>query len=666
MRFALMISPISPNTPSFLRKLLASALATAVVISPLTAQQAAPAAPTQPITTITDDYGKSPKHFPNPIAPYLGRTAPEINLSNGSRTAQLMRDGKLYLSLNDAVALALENNLDIAIARYNIDIAKTDVLRSEAGSLLRGVNTGVVQNTPGGSSTTGTGTTSTGSGSGGTTGGTGGAATGAAGIVTSTSGVGAAIDNFDPFVSTGFEYEKAVFPLTNKITTGTFLFDQNTGSENFSYSQGFHGGELLSITFNNSRQVTNSLFTSLNPTLNSSFRATVRQHLMQGFGRNLNTRFIITAKNNQKITDASFKQQVISSISQIENIYWDLVSAYEDVLVKQRAIALAEKTLSDNKKQVEIGTLAPIEIVRAESDQSTRNQDLIISQTTLQLEQLLMKNAITRNEDDPILAAAEVVPTDTVKLPESEPNTPITELIAQALAERPDLYESQIDLVNRDITKKAARNALLPTLDVYGFYGASALAGNVTQIGLNNGISNSGYGDVLSNLGNSSGPDKGVGFNLSFAIRNRSAQADQSRAELEYRQAELRLQQLRNQIGISVRNAQFTLQQNRARVEAAIKGRELGLQSLNAEQKKYALGASTTTLVLGTQRDLTQAEGNLVAAKTAYEKARIDLDNQMGLTLKNLGIEIGDAVSGNVSKLPMSPYVTPRAEVLNK
>jgi outer membrane protein TolC len=657
------------------RKLLASALAAAVVISPLSAQQAAqPPAASAPVSQSTD-YGKSPSHFPNPVAPFSGRTAAAANVTNASRITTLLRDGKLYLSLNDAVALALENNLDIAIARYNIDIAKTDVLRSLAGSALRGVNTGVVQNTPGGSSSSGT-SSSSGSGTGGTSSGTGGAASGTAGIVTSTSGVGSAVDNFDPFVTGTLQYEKTTTPLSNTVFTGVKSLVQDTRTANFNYSQGFHTGTLLTVAFDNTRQTTNSTFTSLSPALNASFRATVRQHLLQGFGLANNTRFIVTAKNNQKITDASFKQQVISSVSQIENIYWDLVSAYEDVKVKERAIALAEKTLGDNKKQVEIGTLAPIEIVRAESDLAARRQDLIVSQTSLQLQQLLMKNAITRNENDADLAAAEVVPTDTVKLPESEPATPVTELIAQAIAERPDLYESQVDLVNRGITKKAARNALLPTVDVYGFYGASALGGDKNPANNNvilctpsvttNCLSPTGYPTVFGNLFDNSAPDKGVGVSITIPIRNRSAQADQSRAELEYRQAELRLQQLKNQISISVRNAQFAVQQNRARVEAAVKGLELAKQSLDAEQKKYALGASTTTLVLQAQRDLTQADGNLVAAKTAYEKARIDLDSQMGLTLKNLGIDIGEAVSGNVEKLPMSPYVTPRAEVMNK
>ncbi len=647
------------------RQLLATALAAVVVISPLSAQQTTATPTSLPAISVAEDYSKSPKHFPNPVSPYLGRTATVANVNNSSRAAQLLKDGKIMLSLNDAIALALENNLDIAIARYNLDIAKTDTLRAESGGSLRGVNTGVVQNTPGGSSS-GVGSTSSGSGSGGTSSGSGGAATGSAGVVTSTSGVGSAIDNFDPVLTSTWEWEKAIFPLTNKITTGTFLFAQNTGTVNFNYSQGFHTGSLLNLTFDNSRQTNNSLFTSLNPTLNSSFRATVRQHLMQGWGLETNTRFIRIAKNNQRITDSSFRQQVMSTISQIQNIYWDLVSAYEDVNVKERAVALAQKTLGDNKKQVDIGTLAPIEIVRAESELSTRNQDLIISQTNLELQQLLMKNAITRNESDALLASAEVIPTDTVKLPEKETTTPVADLIGQAMAERPDLQQSQIDLESRSISKRAARNALLPTLDVFAFYGASAIGGDATNIGLGSGASSSGYGGVLGRLGDSSAPDKGVGFNLIIPIRNRGAQADQARSELEYRQAELRLQQLRNQVNIEVRNALFTVQQNRARVEAAVKGRELAERSLDAEQKKYSLGASTNTLVLQTQRDLTQGEGNLVAAKTAYEKSVIELDRVMGQTLKTLGIEIGEAVTGTVDKLPMSPYVAPRAEVMNK
>lgn len=606
------------------------------------------------------DYSKPQAHFPNPFAPYMQRTVAEPNLTNTSRIDQLMKDGKLMLSMNDAIALALENNLDIAISRYNLNIADTDLLRAKSGGSTRGVNTGVVQNTPGGGVGS-IGSSSSGSGAGGTSTGTGGAGSGTAGIVTSTSGVGSFVSSFDPILTGTLQLEHSkslnIFPLFDGPTTG-----RNTSIGNFGYQQGFQTGTNLSLSFDNSRTTTTSKSSNRSPALNSSFRFTLSQHLLQGFGFLPNRRFIITAKNNRQISDIAFRLQIITTVNQIENIYWDLVNAYEDVKVKERSIALADKTLSDNKKQVEIGTLAPIEIVRAQSDSSTRRQDLIVSQTNLELQQLLMKNAISRSLTDPHLADAEVIPTDTMEIPEKESLAPTEDLVTAALKDREDLNESRIDLINRGITNKAAKNALLPSLDLFAFYGGSALGGKQNPLckSVVGGICEfpvvpASYGHTLGELFDSTAPDKGAGFQLTIPLRNRAAQADQIRSQLEYRQAEMRLKQLENQVRIEVRNAQFSVQQNRARVDAAKAGVELAKQSLDAEQKKYALGASTNTLVLGTQRDLTQSASSLVSAMAAYEKARVELDRVTGQTLLHNGIDMGDAERGQVTKMPSVP-----------
>jgi outer membrane protein TolC len=362
--------------------------------------------------------------------------------------------------------------------------------------------------------------------------------------------------------------------------------------------------------------------------------------------------------------------QVITTVNQIQNIYWDLVNAYEDVKVKERSLALADKTLSDNKKQVEIGTLAPIEIVRAQSEESTRQQDLITSRTNLELQQLLMKNALSRTLVDPMLADAEVIPTDTMAVPDKEPVIPTQDLVNQALAHRAELAESRIDLTNREINNKSAKNALLPSLNLFAYYQGNGLGGSINPdyiclqpgntICTNNSLPADSYGGALNQLVDSTAPNKGVGLQLNIPLRNRSAQADQIRALLEYRQAEMRLQQQENQIRIEVRNAQFALQQNRARVEAARAGVELGRQSLDAESKKYSLGASTNTLVLQSQRDLAQAESTLVTALGSYEKSRVELDRATGATLDRSGIDVADATLGTVRRMPNVPYVTPR------
>ncbi len=604
-----------------------------------------------------DNYSKG-REFPSIYGAYAPRPIPEAVFGNTPRLGDMVKNGVLYLSLNDAISLALENNLDLAIARYNLQIADTDILRAKAGSSIRGVNTGLVQGTQGGSAATGTG--ASGGGAGGTQTGSGGAGTGSSGIVSSTLGsAGGPIPQFDPSLTGTLSIEHSKTPLSNTVTTGVPFLQQNQGVANFSYNQGFATGTSLSVGFNNNRATNNAKFSGFNPTLNSSFRATISQHLLNGFGWGNNTRLIRIAKNNKQISDISFRNQVISTVSQIQNIYWDLVSAYEDVKVREDSLALANRTLSDNRKQVEIGTLAPIEIVRAESEASTRNQELIVSQTNLQLQQTFMKNAISRSLASSVLAGVPVVPTDRMVVT-NETVPPVDELVQTALKNSPDYASSLIDLTNREINKSAAKNALLPSVDLFGFYGASAVGGvpNPAVCGGTCPPTN-GYGSTFGSLFDSSGPDKGVGISLNIPIRNRAAQADQVRSELEYRQAELRLQQQQNTININVRNAQFAVQQNKARVEAAIAGRELAQQSLDAEQKRYQLGASTSFNVLQAQRDLVQSESNYVAAVSAYEKSRVALDQVTGLTLQRNNISLDDAAAGTARMAPNVPGVQP-------
>jgi len=631
-----------------------------------------PLVPTAAAQYTGDQYSKPKSAFPNFVNQYSGRDVPQGNFANSTRVDQLIREGKMYLSLNDAITLALENNLDLFIARYNLSIADTDILRAKAGGSPQGVNTGVVSGTPGGSGVS-LSTGASGGGAGGTSTGSGGAGTGAGGIVTSTSGAGPQPDSFDPTLSGSLGIEHATAPLSNAITSGLFTSQQNTGTGNFGFSQGFATGALVQVGFNNSRITTNSIRNVFVPQLSSSLRASFRQHLLQGFGYNLNTRLIRIAKNNREISDVAFRQQVISTVGQIENLYWDLVTAYENVRVQERAMALAQKTEQDNRKQVEIGTLAPIEIVRAQATVAADQQNLIIAQTALQYQQLLMKNAITRNGNDPLLGTAEVVPTDTMTLPGGEAIQPVQDLINTALQHRPELVQGRIDLANRDINKKGARNALLPALDLVGFYGTSSLAGQLNPAlqnfaGVTTSLPpniNTGYGTAIGDLFGGNYPDYQIGFNLTIPLRNRQAQATQVRAELEYRQAQARLQQLQNSIGLDVRNSLYTLQQSRARVAAAQQQRELATQSLDAENKKYALGASTNTLVLQAQSELATAEGNVVQALSAYEKSRVALDISTSTLLEKIGINIADAETGNVTHMPLVPGVMPRSDVNN-
>ena len=585
----------------------------------------------------------------------------------------VIRDGKVYLTLNDAIALALENNLDLAIQRYNLDTADTDILRTSSGAAALGVNAGIVQGTPGGAGGStaagGTGTSTTGATGGGAGGGAvavGGAGAGAAGIVSSTTGEGPPIDSFDPIVTGGSILgERATTPQSNVIFTGTETLIQNTTNANFVYTQGFATGTLATLSFNNSRNTSNAILNTLSPALQSSFRFTLRQHLWQGFGLNPNMRWIRIARNNRAIMDAAFQLQVMTTVSQIENIYWDLVNAYENVQVQQRALDLAQKTLSDTQKQVDIGTLAPITVVQSKSSVATAQQNLIVSQTNLQLQQLLMKNAITRNMADPILAVAPVIPTDTLQISEPFEVRPVEALIDQALKNRPEIIQSRLNLTNKKVGVQAIKSLLRPTVDLYAFYGAAGLSGQqnplcpIGVVDCTSTIPPGGWGSAFQNLFNSSGPDKGVGVNINVTIRNRQVQADQVRSELEYRQSEVATQQQENTITLQVRQAQFALQQNYAALQAAVAARDYASQNLDAEQKKYSLGASTSTLVLQASSALTQAESNVLAAATNYEKSMVQLDLSTADTLSRLGVNIADAESGKVKAMPKVPGIVP-------
>jgi outer membrane protein len=622
------------------------------------------------------EYANGRSHFPNPIAPYGERKVPLPTLTNTPRLEQLMQNGKLMLSMNDAITLALENNLDIAISRYNLNIADTDVLRTKAGANVLGVNTGVVQGTPGGGVGGFGGATTASGGAGGTTLGSGGAGSGTLGIVSSTLGIGSPITSYDPILTSTLQIDKFSQEPTNPFSGNVPVLFQNTSTANFLYNQGFQTGTSLSVGFNNTRQTSNSQFSTFSPALQPSFNARLTQHLLQGFGFLPNRRFIIIAKNNRKLSDVAFRLQIITTVDQIQNMYWDLVNAYENVTVQQDALAVANKTLSDNKKQVEIGTLAPIEIVRAQSQVATNQQSLIVAQTNLELQQLLMKNALSRALVDQRLIDAEVIPTDTMRIVAEEPATSGQDLMNDALGHRPELLESRIDLSSREVSLKAVKNTLLPTIDLFAYYGGSGLGGvaNPASICGNPGSNPifctppadvqppTSYGHAFNELFNSTAPDKGIGLSVNIPIRNRTAQANQIRSQLEYRQAQMRLQQVENEIRIEVRNAQFALQQNRANVAAAQAAVDLAQQSLDAEQKKFALGASTTTLVLQQSSSLTQAKSNLVAARAAYEKSRVELDRATGLLLEHNGIDLADAETGVVTKMPAVPYVTPRTE----
>ncbi len=675
------------NTGRQLRAIAAAMLTLAAGVPSGFAQQTAPPAtdkarsdlPAAPAPVLTQpmnlrqaqrDFSlPSGRAWGNPISWYTATNIEKASFVNSVRLGDLLKDGKIYLSLSDAIALALENNYDIAIARYNLDIADTDILRTRAGSALLGVPTGVVAGTLGGT----TSTLATGGGPGGTTGGSGGAASGTSGLSLSTNGAGPLPAVLDPSVTGTVQFERSRVPQANTFFSGgKTSLTTNTNQYNFTYNQGFVTGSQLTASIVNSRITTDNPFQNYSPLLNSSFKATVTQHLLQGAGIWVNKRFMYQAINDRRITDSSFRQQILYTVNQVENIYWGLVSAYEDVQAKERALQQSTKLDDDTRKQLQIGTMAPLDVVNADSTVATDRQALINSQSNLNYQQQIIKQAIARNLNDPTLEAAAVIPTDRVSLEElPEEKQPVDELVRTAFKQRPELEMAMLTLKNDEITLRGARNGLLPSLDVYGFYGSSALGGSQSPNALNFSTQKTypprtfptvGYGTVLQNLFNSTAPDKGVGFSLNIPLRNRTAQAEQARSLIEYRQAELRLEQLYTQIRMQVVNAQFALANDRAQVKAAVAARDFAQQSLDAEAKKLHLGASTTANVLLQERNLATADNNLIAANAAYARDRAGLYQTLATTLQHYGINLQDAATGNVTTAPVVPGLQPAAK----
>jgi outer membrane protein TolC len=471
----------------------------------------------------------------------------------------------------------------------------------------------------------------------------------------------------DPVLTGTLQLERTTTPEPTPFASGSSTLNQNTNTYNFSFNQGFITGTQLQVVFDNSRLTSNSIFNAYSPELQSNFKATVTQHLLNGFGPGINGRFILEAKNNRRITDSAFRLQILYTINQIENIYWVLVSDYEDVQAKQRALEQSTRLASDNRKQLQIGTLAPLDVLNADNQVSTDTQALITSQTGLEYQQLIMKQAISRDLSDPALSSAPVIPTDRVSLLEMpEERTPVEDLVQKAYANRPEIEQNILALRNDEITVRATKNNLLPTVDLYGFYGAAALGGAKSPfcsteffgpVACN--VPTVGYSTVFTNLFNSSGPDKGAGINVNINLRNRTAQSLQARALLEYRQAEMRLQQLYIQVRIQVINGQYALTNDRAAVQAALAAREYNYQSYQSEVKKLRLGASTTANVLQQERNLATAENNVISTEATYAKDRASLEQLLAETLDQYGIQLSDAVKGSVAKEPVIPGLEP-------
>jgi outer membrane protein TolC len=587
-------------------------------------------------------------HSHKPFAPYRPSDAPPLDLTNSPRLETLIRDGKLYVSLHDAIALAIENNLDLAYFRYNFPIAQTDYARTRAGGSVNGVNTGIVQSsTQGGFSGGSSSSASASSGS---------AAAGAGGLVTSTLGAGTAVSSFDPFLNFKGFVDHDVTEQGNAFQNGVLIFKQNTIEALANFSQNFPMGTGVTVNYEGQRFANNSPYEAINPTLYSNFQLILTQQLLAGFGISTNERYMHIAKKNLQITDLAFRAQVIATVTQVENIYWELVNAYQDEQVKERSLTFAQRTLQDDQKQFQLQAIPALQVSKDESDVATSEGDLTVSRATLRLNELLIKNALTKT-DDAAIDEMPVVPLDRAGPPDPNASKSIDDLIAAAEKNRPDVTQDELAMQVAEMSLKSIRSELLPSLNVYGFYAGAGLAGpqnpNCTLSAAQcTSDLPTGFGSMFQNTFNYSSPEYQFGMNLSINLRNRVAKADQFRASLEFRQRQITFEEQKKSIRFDVRNSLFALQQAQARVDAATKARDLAQHTFDVTQQEQQLGAKSSSDTLAAEHDLSIAESLLVAAQTASEKAKVDIDRATGETLQQTGVSIDDAKMGVVSHQP--------------
>lgn len=605
--------------------------------------------------------------------PYVPRTVSHTDFSNSFRWDSLIRGNNIYLSLADALALALENNLDIEWQRYSPRIAETDVLRTEGGGLTRGLNV-TIRESPNG------------------VGGPQPANPGQSAAVTSSIlsqpdtstsqaetnvsvtgniplSIGPRLPSLDPFLSGTVGYSNRTAPQTNNFIAGTNALINKNFVTDFGIQQSFSTGTTLGLQYNNIRQTTNGSRVDYNPYTNASLGITFDQPLLQGFGSALNRRYLRIAKNDQKISDTLFRLQCSNTVSAVIRLYWDLVSLNEDLKVKRQALELAQQLATNNRSQVEVGTLAPIEVVRAQAEVARARQDLTNAESLVLQQEVILKNVLSRTgSSDPRLASAHIIPTDQITIPAEEPVRPLQDLIETALKSRPDLNMARLQYDNSQISYQGARNALLPSIDVVAGLTNNALAGQVNSLlppgQATGGTTGSaltrvtdptfvgGYGTVLSQLFTRSFGDYNIGVQVTIPLRNRVAQADAARDQLATRQNEVRVHSLENQVRTEVETALLNLRRARASYESASQTRQLQEEALSAEQQKYEVGASTSFFVIQYQRDLAQARSQEVIAQSAYIKAKANLDRVMGIVLRANNITPVDAYQGDWKNAP--------------
>ena len=582
------------------------------------------------------------------------RLVAPARLSNSPRLEALVRGGNLYLSVQDVIALALENNLDIAVQRYSPFLAREVLRRAQGGGFLRQVDTPVAA---GPSSVSTAGVSINGNGLGG------GAGLGGGGGIVSQ--IGPVPPNLDPnlYMSTSIGHNTT--PLTNTLLNQTTALTQSYRQFVFQYSQQFPTGTSGAITFVNSRSLLNSSTPLFNPSISGYLDLQVNQSLLQGFGPAVNNRNIRVAKNNLKVSNLQVKLQVITTVSAVLNLYWDLVSFNDAVRIKEQALSTAQNLFEGNEKQVKIGALPAIEVTRAAAEVSASKEDLLIAQTNLSQQEIVLKNALNRNSmQNTWLDDVHIIPLDRIEVPKTEEIRPISDLIDEATANRIEIERSKINLDSSKLLLKGDRNGLIPNLQAFAELTNHGLAGPANPLynnccGSPNDFFIGGNGTALSQLFRRNFPDYSAGISLNIPFRNRAAQADYVTDQLQLRQNELQMQRTLNQVRVDVKTALIGLQQARARYQTAVDTRALAEQSLKAEQSRFQYGVATVAQVIQAQKDLAGAQDSEVQSMANYTHARIGFDLAMGRTLDVNHISMEEAMAGQVQRESVIPDSLP-------
>ena len=582
------------------------------------------------------------------------RTVPPIKLTNSPRLEQLVRGGNLYLSAQDVIALALENNLDIAVQRYGPFLSREGLRRAESGNLLRGTDVPVAAG-PTSVSTAGVSSASSGL--------AGGAGIGSGGgIVT---GIGPNPPSLDPSIYFQVGFAHTTSPQTNTQVNATTTLVDTSRYVAAGYSQSWITGTSANLQFYEGRDFLNSSSPLFNPSLRGYLDLYVTQPLLQGFGLPVNNRYIKVAKNNQKVSDLQLKQQVTTTVAAVLNLYWDLVSFNEAVRIKQQALDAAQKLYDGNKKEVEIGAMAGIEVTRAGAAVSAAKEAFLIAQTNVSQQEIVLKNALNRNAmANAWLDEIHVITLDHIEIPKSDEIRPVQDLVAEALKKRDEIEQANINLDSKKTLLKGTKNNLLPSLQAFAELTNNGLSGPVNAIyngqsGIPNPYFVGGTGTVLNQILGRNFPNYSAGVSLNIPFRNRSAQADYVTDELQLRQAELQMQRAINQVRVDVKTNLINLQQARARYETAVTTRQLTEQSLDAEQKRFNYGVGSVALVIAAQQQLASDQDAEIQAMANYTHAKIAFDDALGVTLEVNHVDMAEAASGHVQRESFIPPAAP-------